>query len=174
MRLACTRFSRSPKLVLFNFPLLFTAIFAGTTMSCTVSFCRAAEANLEVLPSWSGTGKVGYRAALQWGISGVIMLGGGAAYLPGDVVVVDLTPGLRVGKVGGFWAELGAGPAWSTSKTIDTRDIGSNFMFHDEVVVGYKWFYAGLTHYSNLYIRSPNMGANFVTLGARIPLGGKP
>jgi len=102
------------------------------------------------------------------------MLGGGLAYLPDQVVVVDLTPALRAGDGDRFWAEIGAGPAWSTSKTIDTRDIGSNFMFHDEVVVGYRWFYVGFTHYSNLYIRSPNNGANFVTVGVKIPLGTKP
>ena len=107
-------------------------------------------------------------------ITRVIKLGGGVAYLPDDVLIADVTPSLRVGDIDRLWAELGAGPAWSTSKTIDTRTVGSNFMFHDEVVVGYKWFYVGFTHYSNLYIRSPNMGVNFVTLGVRIPLGDKP
>jgi hypothetical protein len=91
--------------------------------------------------------------------------------LPDQAVIMDVTLGLRVGDPDRFWAELGGGPAWSTSKTIDGRDIGSNFMFHNEAVVGYKWLYVGFTHYSNLYIRSPNMGSNFVTVGVGIPLG---
>ena len=154
-----------------RFQLLGVAFLASAVMSA--SSCRAAEANLEVLPSWNGTGMVGYRAGLQFSITAVIKLGGGVAYLPDHVVVADLTPSLRVGNTDGFWADFGAGPAWSSSKTIDTRVVGSNFMFHDDAVVGYKWFYLGLTHYSNLYIRSPNHGANFATLGFRIPLGGK-
>jgi hypothetical protein len=158
-------------LALIRFALVGAAILASTAMSATL--CGAAEANLEVLPSWNGTGMVGYRAGLQWNITAVIKLGGGVAYLPDQVVVADLTPSLRVGNTDSFWAAVGAGPAWSSSKTIDTRVIGSNFMFHDEAVVGYKWFYLGLTHYSNLYIRSPNQGANFVTLGIAIPLGSK-
>jgi hypothetical protein len=135
---------------------------------------HGADVSLEVLPSWNGTGNVGYRAGLQFDITNVIKLGGGVAYMPDQVVVADLTPSLRVGNPEKFWGQLGAGPAWSSSKVIDGRVVGSNFMFHDEVIVGYKWFYAGLTHYSNLYIRTPNEGVNMFTLGVRIPLGGKP
>jgi hypothetical protein len=163
------RFFKSSKIVTSCWPLVLICAVASTVVTLTSS--RAAQGNLEVLPSWNGTGKIGYRAGLQWGITRVIKLGGGVAYLPDEVVIVDVTPSLRVGDPDSFWAELGAGPAWSTSKVIDGRDIDSNFMFHNEAVVGYKGLYVGFTHYSNLYIRSPNMGSNFVTLGVRIPLG---
>jgi len=43
-------------------------------------------------------------------------------------------------------------------------------MFHVEAIAGYVPVYLGWTHYSNAYIKSPNMGANFFTIGIKIPI----
>ncbi len=129
----------------------------------------AAELDFEVLPSLNGTGKVGVRIGGHAQLSGVLGLGAGIAVLPG-AVITDLTPSLRIGNDSKLWAQFSAGPAYSSSNVIDTRTVATRFMFHDEAMVGYGPVYLGLTHYSNAYIKTPNMGSNFLTIGIKIPI----
>lgn len=136
---------------------------------CAAACARAAELDIEALPSLDGTGKVGARIAGQVQIWGVLRLAGGVAVLPG-AVITDLTPALRIGDDSEFWAQLGAGPAYSSSNVIDTHLEATRFLFHDELTAGYGPFYLGFTHYSNAYIKTPNMGSNFLTIGVKISL----
>jgi hypothetical protein len=125
--------------------------------------------DIEALPSLDGTGKVGARIAGQVQISGVVRLSAGVAALPG-AVVTDLTLALRVGNDSKLWAQFGVGPAYSSSYVIDTHMEGTRFLFHDEAMAGYGPVYLGFTHYSNAYIKTPNMGSNFLTIGIKILL----
>jgi len=136
---------------------------------CITSNAHALELDIEALSSLNGSGKTGVRVAGGAQIWGPVRLSVGVAALPG-AVITDLTPALRIGDDARLWAQFCVGPAYSSSHVIDTRTEGTRFVFHDEATVGYGPVYLGFTHYSNAYIKTPNMGTNFLTIGIKIPL----